>query len=615
MGELTFGRVCKYLWVIKSTLVIVLTPLLLLPFLIVGETQVAKCGYIIILMAIYWLTECIPMGVTALIPVILVPLMGIMKSADISMNYIKDISMLQIAGLMVALGIERVNLHRRIALRILLLLGTQPRWLMLGFLSVTWFLAMFMSTSGSTVAMMLPTLEAVLSNLEELRKEGECEDIEIVPLEDVPTRYIKEEHEPVTLNLVTGSDGDAPEDFRYAPEKQSSMADSHETAKHTGRHASMEKGLTLCIAYATAVGGIGTLTGHSANLIFKENADELYEKFGMGGSGVTFVSWLAFGFPCSILCLVLTWIWMQFAFLGWRSLCGCCLKTHKIDGNAVKAVLRRHYEALGKFTFGECVVTGHFVILILLWLTRDPRFVPGWAIAFKQGYVTDATAAMLLAFSLFVWPAHIPTIFKRNNPKLDQVASILDWETVHSKMPWHIILLIGGGVALAKAAQVSGLSDWLALGLRMLTHLPPWAMVLILSMSASMMTEIISNTATSTLLMPVLGALAVEIKVHPLYIMWPAAMGTNLSFMLPVATSANAFVFAFGRLKIMDMVKAGFMMNVICILVINLAINSWGYAVFDLGTFPFAPTHNLTQVDTVQNMTTGDNTTASYGIY
>uniref|UniRef100_A0A3B3ZQI1 Solute carrier family 13 member 2 n=1 Tax=Periophthalmus magnuspinnatus TaxID=409849 RepID=A0A3B3ZQI1_9GOBI len=547
----------KWFWYHRNFFIIILTPILLLPLPLVVPTKEAKCGYAIILMALYWCTECLPLAVTALLPVVLFPMMNIMEAGQVSIEYLKDSNMLFIGGLLVAIAVENWNLHKRIALRVLLLVGVRPSLLMLGFMIVSSFLSMWISNTATT-AMMLPIAHAVLQQLR--ATEARADDMEDLGRGDDNAAFeLQETH---TNGAV----------IKCPPRNK----------KTTKRYDLLTKGMSLSVCYSASIGGTATLTGTTPNLILQGQMNQLYPD---NGGIINFASWFGFSFPNMVLMLIFSYVWLQFMFLGFnlKKSFGCGEKSER-DREAY-AVMREEYRKLGPMSFAEIMVLVIFVLLVVLWFTREPGFIPGWAtVLFNQelSYVSDGTVAILMSMLFFVVPSQLcPT-----GKLVKAPPTLLNWEVVHERMPWNIILLLGGGFALAKGSEVSGLSTWLGESLAPLEKIPPFAISLLLCLLVATFTECSSNTATTTLFLPILGSMATAIKIHPLYIMLPCTIAASLAFMLPVATPPNAIAFSFGNLKVLDMVKAGFMLNIIGILCINLGINTWGYAMFDMGTFP-----------------------------
>ncbi|XP_040040214.2 solute carrier family 13 member 2 [Gasterosteus aculeatus] len=571
-----------WLWKYRNYIVIVLTPLLLLPLPLVIPTLQAKCGYVIILMALYWCTECIPLAVTALLPVILFPMMGIMESSEVCIQYLKDSNMLFIGGLLVAIAVEQWNLHRRIALKVLLIVGVKPSLLMIGFMGTTAFLSMWISNTAST-AMMVPIANAVLQQLNDTEANAEERDNNRSAAMDGQDNQAYEMGDTKGRKELNAKDGalDIVASDRSPEAEQCRL-------KREQKYLKLTKGMSLSVCYAASIGGTATLTGTTPNVILKGQIDELFPD---NGGVINFASWFGFAFPNMVLMLVLSWFWLQFVFLGFnlKKSFGCGTQENG-DREAYK-VIKDEYKKLGSMSFAEGCVLTIFTLLVLLWFTREPGFIPGWATVLfnkEKTYVTDGTVAILMSSLFFCIPSKLPRCCGRSEDGASAEAPppLLSWDVVHLKMPWNILLLLGGGFALAHGSEKSGLSLWLGESLVPLQSIPPFAISILLCLLVAMFTECSSNTATTTLFLPILASMATAIKIHPLYVMFPCTISASLAFMLPVATPPNAIAFSYGNLKVMDMAKTGFILNFVGVLTINIAINTWGVPMFQLNTFP-----------------------------
>ncbi|XP_063060525.1 solute carrier family 13 member 2-like [Engraulis encrasicolus] len=525
-------------------------------------------------MALYWCTECIPLAVTALLPVILFPMMQIMEASEVCIQYLKDSNMLFIGGLLVAIAVEHWNLHKRIALRVLLLVGVKPALLMMGFMVTTAFLSMWISNTAST-AMMLPIAHAVLDQLE--KTEAEADEKELCS---------GQENQAYEMEETTK------EDKENAAEAGLALAMEERRLRRERVYKELSKGMSLCVCYSASIGGTATLTGTTPNLILKGQMDALYP--GNGGI-INFASWFGFCFPNMVLMLIISWLWLQFMYLGFnfKKTFGCGTKSE--GDKAAYQVMKDEYKKLGSMTFAEGSVLTVFVLLVLLWFTREPGFMPGWATVLfnkEKEYVSDGTVAIFMATLFFAIPSKIPRWLCRGR-SADMTGEtekapppLLNWEVVHEKMPWNILLLLGGGFALAHGSEKSGLSLWLGQSLEPLKTIPDFAIALLICLLIATFTECSSNTATTTLFLPILGSMASAIQLHPLYVMLPSTICASLAFMLPVATPPNAIAFSYGNLKVIDMAKAGFALNILGVLCVQLALNTWGVAMFDLKEFP-----------------------------
>ncbi|KAM6373048.1 solute carrier family 13 member 2 [Pluvialis apricaria] len=566
----------------RKYFIIVLVPLLFLPLPLVVPTKEAQCGYVIILMALFWCTEALPLAVTALFPVLLFPLMNIMDSTTVCREYLKDTNMLFIGGLLMAIAIENWDLHKRVALRVLLITGVRPALLLMGFMVVTAFLSMWISNTATT-AMMVPIAQAVL---EQLHKS------------EIESNTAGQAHENINKAFELQEEPTKSDISKEAAEKGNSHVLTVEEDRKRNenlleeKHNKFCKGMSLCICYSASIGGIATLTGTTPNLVLQGQVNELFPN---NGNVINFASWFSFAFPTMIVLLVLTWIWLQILYLGFnfRKNFGCAADASaKAKEKQAYDIIKEESKKLGSMKFAEIAVLILFVLLVVLWFTRDPGFIPGWATVLfsKDGSstVTDATVAIFISILLFIIPSNI----SRNNnqtgskSKFRAPPALLEWKVVHEKMPWNIVFLLGGGFALAKGSEVSGLSSWLGTKLTPLQQIPHPAIALLLCLLIATFTECTSNVATTTLFLPILASMAEAICLHPLYVMLPCTLSASLAFMLPVATPPNAIVFSYGQLRVIDMAKAGFVLNILGVLTITLAINTWGSSLFQLHTFP-----------------------------
>ncbi|RME21471.1 MAG: SLC13/DASS family transporter [Candidatus Zixiibacteriota bacterium] len=451
-----------------------------------------------LLMAIWWVTEAIPIPATAMIPVALFPLMGIMSGNVVAGQYFNNIIFLFIGGFIMALAMERWNLHRRIALRIILLIGASPRKIILGFMIATAFLSMWISNTATTM-MMMPIAMAVIVRL-------------------------KEEAGPVAGRFSIG--------------------------------------LLLGIAYAASIGGIATLIGTPPNLAFSR----IYQISFPNAPEISFAQWMSFGLPLSVVLLVIAWLLLTFMFVRYES-----------GLPSERAMFREEHRRLGPMAYEEKMVLVLFALLALLWIFRrditiGSFILPGWSHLFAWAkYIDDGTVGITIAMILFLLPS-------KNRPG----ERLMNWATA-VKLNWGIVILFGGGFALAAGFKESGLSAWVAQSLQILQGAPTVLLVLVVCVMLMLLTELTSNTATTQIVLPLLASLAVAIKVHPLLLMIPATLSASCAFMLPVATPPNAIVFGTGEVRMGHMIRAGVLLNLCAAILITLLIFLWGRVVFDLG--------------------------------
>ncbi|MBT3382671.1 MAG: DASS family sodium-coupled anion symporter [Prolixibacteraceae bacterium] len=458
---------------------------------------------IALLMAIWWITEAIPLAVTALLPVALFPLFGVVDGKTISAMYFNHLIFLFIGGFLMAFAMERWNLHRRIALKILIFFGISPGRILLGFMLATSFLSMWMSNTA-TAMMMVPIALSIIMKLEE-------------------------------------SLGDA----------------------KIGRYSI---GLLLGIAYSASIGGIATLVGTPPNLSFARIISIIFPEM----TEISFADWFIFAIPVTILIFAGAWLLLYLMYKpkeSWENL--------KINE------FKNEYDELGKPKVEEKIVFVLFLILAFLWIFRSgfniqSFVVPGWSKLFNApSYINDGTVAIFIALLLFIIPS-----------KSQKGERIMNWETAN-RIPWNIVLLFGGGFALAQGFVDSGLSIWFGEQLAGLANVQPIVLTLANVTMMSLLTELTSNVATTEMILPILAGLSMTIKINPLLLMIPATLAASLAFMLPVATPPNAIIFGTNRIKIKDMVKTGILLNITGIIIATLVMYFWGTVVFDIDVTVF----------------------------
>ena len=443
------------------------------------------------LMATWWVTEAIPIPATSLLPLVLFPVFEVLSRSAAAAPYADRFIMLLMGGFFVALGLERWGLHRRLALRMVLVVGTRPRRLVLGFMLACAVTSMFISNTATTL-MMLPLAAAVLQRVDER----------------------------------------TPDDARVR---------------------AFGVALMLGIAYACNVGGIGSPIGTPPNLIFLAH----YKKAFGAGAEISFLAWMRFALP--IVAVMLAVVWLVLTRLVNRVPADLEL------GN--RDALRAELAAMGTMGSAERRVLAVFAATAALWMTRVPVDLGGirlggWAAALGlQDFVDDGTVAIAAALAMFLVPAGPAGPRER----------LLDWETARN-IPWGLLLLFGGGLSLASAFEVTGLSYWIGDRLRGLAGLPTWLVTGSICLAVTFLTEITSNTATTTVLMPVLASLCISTGLDPRAVMLPAALSASFAFMLPVATAPNAIVFGSDRVRMTDMVRCGLAINLAGVVVITLLV-------------------------------------------
>ena len=515
---------------------------------------VTRMAAVILLMAIWWITEAIPLSATALLPIVLFPVLGIMRGRElpagnridldaavvsdgfsvsdfdvifpnVANQYMDWIILLFMGGFIIAVAVEKWNLHKRIALHTLRLIGGQPHRLVLGFMVATGFLSMWLSNTATALMMMPMGMSLVL---------------------------LYEE-----LNDKIAADGGAVD----------------------ARAANFSLTLLLGIAYGASIGGFATLIGTPPNGVFITQMSQLFPE----APEITFSSWLLFALPMSAIYMLIAWVLLtRFVFP--------LPSTTPFSG---RDFIENEIRQLGAMSTEEKRVTGVFVTFALLLMTRKERLfgedvdVFGWSHYLDSfllsigslpvgNLIDDGSVSIGVALTLFMIPAG-----------REIGGRLMDWEDA-KKVPWGILLLFGGGLAIAKGFGTSGLSDYVAGLLQtMLGGAEPLVIVISTVGFITGLTEVASNTATISLSLPIMASLAQAIEVHPLLLLIPTTLAASCAFMLPVSTPPNAIVYGSGRVPIMKMVIAGIWLDLLSVVLLTLFVYTLGHLSFDvLGDFP-----------------------------
>lgn len=470
---------------------IVFALMLLLPAPEGMKVEAWRVAAVTVFMAIWWITEAIPIPATSLLPIALFPLLGIMKSKAATAPYANHLIYLFMGGFFLAVTMERWNLHKRVAVHTIRMVGTSPGRMILGFMIATAFLSMWVSNTATTMMMV-----------------------------------------PIGLAVIQQATGFDSKTLR--------------ACATTGPESNFGKCLMLGIAYAASMGGVATIIGTPPNTIMVGMIDKLF------GVEIGFGQWMMFGVPLSVLMLAISWVVLTRLLFPMGNM--------KLAGG--KEIIDEEIRKLGVMSSEEkkIVVVGCFVATF--WLARGfLKKVPFVLdIMPNFGYIHDATIGILGALILFA----IPTNFKKGE-------FLLDWKTA-VKIPWDVILLFGGGLAIANGFAKTGLATFIASQLGGLEGTSIMVFVGAVVLITIFLTEITSNTATATLLVPIMGSAAIAMGVHPYATIVGACVAASFAFMLPVATPPNAVVFGSGCISIKQMAKAGLWLNIIGTLLITIFV-------------------------------------------
>ena len=442
---------------------------------------------IVVIMAMFWIFEVIPIPITSLLPLVLFPVFEIADSKTTAVFYGKDIIFLFLGGLILAQAIQVSNLHKRLALNTVRLIGTNPVKMVLGFMVATAFLSMWISNTASVMVMM-----------------------------------------PIAISII---------------DKTAEKITDHILIKKLGLS------LLLGIAYAADIGGMATLVGTPPNMVFVEMYRSLFPDLPQVG----FTEWMLMGLPISIV----------FIFTGWLLMTKVIFRLPKFKLFENKGIIRDELKQLGKVKQDEWVAGIIFGTAVLLWLTgsdltiSETFTIRGWRTIFNFPMVNDSAVAIGTAVLLFMIPS-----------QERKTEMMLKWDHIKN-LPWGILLLFGGGFALAGGFENSGLSTVIGNAFNNVNINSPLFLIIIVCLVLTMLTEFTSNTATTNLVLPILAKASIVLGVDPRILMIPATLSASCAFMMPVASPTQAIIFGSGRVPIKEMVRAGILFNLLGVVVVS----------------------------------------------
>jgi len=425
-------------------------------------------------MALWWVTEAAPIAATALLPLVLFPALGILSMNAAAAPYANPVIYLFLGGFLLAAGFERSGLHRRLALALVARAGNRPDRIIAGFMAAAGFISLWVSNTA-TVLMLLPLATSILDR----------------------------------VRAVQGGDAKKLLDFEVA--------------------------LLLSVAYASTIGGLGTLIGTPPNALLAGYLSSTH------GIRIPFVTFMVLAVPIVVVALPIAW-WMLTRVL---------FRLRGLELPLGRDAILAKRATLGPMSRAEKAVAAVSLLTAAAWMTQPliARVLTG---------VTDANIAITGALLLLIVPV------ERDGSR------VIDWRDAE-RIPWGVLVLFGGGLSLAAAIQDSGLAAWIGGSVGALKDMPPVVLIAIVTTLVIFLTELTSNTATAATFLPIVGSISVGAGISPLMLTVPAALAATCAFMLPVGTPPNALVFGTGRLKIAQMARAGFLLNLILIVLITLA--------------------------------------------
>jgi sodium-dependent dicarboxylate transporter 2/3/5 len=444
-------------------------------------------------MITWWLTEAAPLEATSLLPIAVFPVLGVMPIKQAAAPYADDVIFLFMGGMLLGAAMEKWGLHRRIALRVVGIVGTRPVMVVGGFLLACALVSMWVSNTATAV-MMLPVAVSVLS---------------------ISGKALE----------AAGADGE----------------------KHRAHFRQFAAALLLAIAYGSTIGGVGTLIGTPPNIVLANFVNKTY------GEDVSFLKWSALGVP--LMLVFVPFAWLVLTKIAFR------VTSEEIPG--VRQEIEQNLRSLGGMSRGEKIVLAIFIVTAAAWILREPLgeyvgVIQRTAEGRKIELLTDAGIAVIASLLLFLVPVNVRTR-----------EFSLDWPTA-SRIPWGILLMFGGGLSLTAAMTMHGADAYIGSLLSGLGGYHPLLVIVIFCAAVVFASEFAGNTALATAVMPIAAAIAGPLGVHPYLLVFPAAMAASYAFMMPMGTPPNAIVFSPGMLRVSQMAKAGFILNIAAICLISM---------------------------------------------
>ncbi|CAG9558957.1 unnamed protein product [Danaus chrysippus] len=548
-------RFCLFFSIYWKSVLVVLTPIVLLPLPILNTgsefARAYRCMYVVLIMATYWVLELLPLPVTAMLPIVLFPTMGILDSDRTCAAYMRETNMMFMGGLMIAAGVQHSKLPKRVALWTVQVVGCSHRRLNFGLTFVTMFISMWVSNAAATT-MMVPMVEAILEVLEQ-QGFGEV--------------YIN---------------------------KKKALAENGSTVKtdkNTEEEPPVPSDTTICyylsIAYASTLGGCGTLVGTATNSAFKGIFDSEFPEI---SGAVDFFWFMAYSTPPMLLMQILVWLSLQVTYMGmFRPNSEAAKRASQASGGSETTmnIIRQQYKGLGPVTFHEKASGTLFILAVFLYIFRKPGFMLGWADVITSMRVKDGVVSILIVILMFILPMSVDFIkFFTTNASYEELAAskpstgIVTWNILKEKIPWGLLFLLGGGFALAEGSKATGLSSMIGSSLTGLHGLPPAVVLLVVVLVTQFITEFTSNVAIANLILPVLANMARTLEMDPRYLMVPATLACSMAFHMPVGTPPNAIVAGVAHIPTSRMAVGGIGPKIITTLIVWGAYPTWGSLIF-----------------------------------
>ncbi|KAK9887062.1 hypothetical protein WA026_019997 [Henosepilachna vigintioctopunctata] len=509
----------------------IIWPLVLLSIIIIEDSQPRRCLFVVLLMIGYWLTEAIHIIITSFLPILLLPILNVLSTTEVCKSYMDGANMMFLVSIILASSVQYSRLHERIALVMISVIGCSPKKLQLGIVTITAFNSMWLSNTATTNVM----ISIVSSILSEFESHG------------IVNVYDTSEEKPSASQLEL-----------EAMKKPTQATECY----------------YISVAYASIIGSIGTLIGTEVNITFKG----LFERTFRDGPTISFGNFMLTTLPVIIIILMFSTLVLQIWFLGLfrpnSKEAKVIAVSEEVEAIA-KSIIDLKRKELGRITLHEIAVSFCYLLAILFWIIRSSHLVTGWIKTIKIK-INDSTIGVAVVILMFCIP------IKHKN----MVTGLTTWKLVHKIMPWGVLFLIGSGLALANAIKVSTMDNYMFSLTGYLNDTNPYIVLVISCISVAFLTQFTTNVVLANITLPIMVHLAQDLHINPLFFMYPVTLSCSFTFMFPVSAPPNSVAAMTCNMATKDMIKVGFFILIISLLILFVA--SWIFAVFvwDISVFP-----------------------------
>ncbi|KAK9887063.1 hypothetical protein WA026_019998 [Henosepilachna vigintioctopunctata] len=535
-----FSSAARLYW---RALFSIIWPLTLLSIIIIDDSRPSKCLFVVLLMIGYWITETLNIIITSFLPIVLFPVLDVMSTEQICSSYMDGANMMFLVGVILASAVKYSRLHERIALTLITFIGCSPKKLHLGIVVISAVTSMWISNTATT-NVMIPIVSSILTEFE-------------------------------SRGLVTL--------FHPDSDQSSSQPYSRDMRKPTAA--------TMCyyisVAYASIIGSMGTLIGTEVNISFKG----VFESTFKDAPPINFGYFMLATIPIVILILIFSTLMLQIWFLGLFRPNSKEAQLFAVGEEVVavaQAIIDSKRKKLGSITFHEIAVSFCYLLAIFLWIVKSTNRVSGWikSIKVRLDDSTIGVVVVILMFCIPVKPNSISTDRERNKSKQVIVHGLTTWKFIRNNVPWGVVLLIGSGVALAKAIKISTMDDYILNLIGDLKYTNPYLVLTSSCIAVGCLTQFSTNVVVANISLPLMAELAQDLNMNPLFLMYPVTLSCSFTFMFPVSAAPNSVAALTCNMPTKEMIKIGIILLIISLMILLVVTAVIFSVIFDSNVLP-----------------------------